>query len=442
MNAIQKDMMKNATGLCNKVVRLLNAVPENTFYFLYGSMYVVGTHGLVRYERRGHGPFRSNQEMDANADIKGNAVLSWFHSAKFCATRYGNFSNKSFVLPLYCPSCAAFHLYFAGGFLIAEHTHVSWDKMDWHQHASMVGSASHAETHFIESGAHDFWKMLRDVSHRIVWIDQAGAPSDFPCKNPSDFPCKKHGIKRSIQQVHENTLLKKQKQVYKVFDKEHLDEEVFEKDYLNEEVLEKDDLNEEVLGEQYLDEEVFGEDHLEEMQRDKVDDVQAGLFDIAMAEEVQQMEMQVEKEEMYERFVEEDMMGEIEVCDSSIRFYSWAVVHVAPEVVEETHESFLRFNNDNETFGVSFSEDESKFVVPTIRNIPPPLSSAFSDYVPHMQNIKQYRSIEFTDDMPFLMNDAVSDFIEGAQELMTDDEQQHIQYDSELFFNATFGDDE
>lgn len=438
MSAIEKEMMQHATLLCNKMVVLLNGVPESTFHAPYGQLNIVGLNRLFRHAQHGRGPFVLNQHFNINTAVKQNALLLWFHSAKFCNTRYGTYTGKTFVLPLYCPSCAAFHLFFAGGCLLSENNHVTWDKMEWENHSSMVGSADHVETIFAEHRGHPFWTMLENVAHRIVWIKSGGEEGAFPTK--------KNGVKR-VQQQSEKVppSLKKQKvQVEKVVPMEF--EQGIEEERLQDVSVEFEQGNEEEL-----------------------------LQDVSM-----------EFEQVIETFVEE----EVEMVDCIVHFQTWVILNVAP-VVEETQESFLPTLDDHFNFGMDFSDNESPFVTPTIQHIPlrlplphlfpdetetstmnqplsdptvnettspmnqdiantvanettsteiQPLQNIFSNTIPHMQNFNTYRVYESDDDMPMMMNNDVGALL--AEYNINQEDEHQFHFDSELFLHESYRDDE
>lgn len=198
---VENMIRTNASPLCNALVALYNEI-EAIQAFDYFSIFVIGTDGLFRRERKGIGRVFLNDKYTINKTEQANALMDWFQDPKHCRSLYGNNHHKTFVLPVFCPSCKAFHLYTAGLLILQGNLRVDVRTMDMRSHAGMTVSSSHVEEIKKVYGKTTYWDRFADfLAPLIQWMDgqtpmnlkktKRSAPETMEAHRPSPPPAQR-----------------------------------------------------------------------------------------------------------------------------------------------------------------------------------------------------------------------------------------------------------
>ena len=143
---LQQYVETNTNLLIESLLKLYNAIQpcsDNA----YNSLVLVGTRGLFRADVDRDGSRRVVANRKGHAGHLAESLCSWFSSVEHCRTRYGTNVVRTFVLPIFCGGCSAFHLLFHGEISTIDaagvwHRH-SIDTIDCARHTDMIVSGDH-----------------------------------------------------------------------------------------------------------------------------------------------------------------------------------------------------------------------------------------------------------------------------------------------------------
>lgn len=281
----------NASALCSALVALYNEI-QPIQAFDYFSIFVIGTDGLFRRERKGIGRVFLNDKYTINKTEHANALMDWFQDPKHCRSLYGNNHHKTFVLPVFCPSCKAFHLYTAGLLILQGNVRADVRTMDMRSHAGMTVSDAHVEEIKKVYGKTTYWDRFADfLAPLIQWMDghapmnvkktKRSAPENMEGYRPLPPPAQRFPVENiELSMIHLSLHSWKIVEVEEPFDENasweemvHQQEqqhvvnevEVYQQDEPEEQqMVQEEQQQQEVEEEQQQQEEGFGMDLIEE----------------------------------------------------------------------------------------------------------------------------------------------------------------------------------